>query len=76
MLLQLGDLLGFRHITNMERVLSMEEIATLRCTSFAMTIELKTCSIQQFAKTANWRSDDRTKNVFDSAVCKNSKLLT
>jgi hypothetical protein len=31
----------------------MEEIAALRCASFAMTIERKARSIWQFAKTAN-----------------------
>jgi hypothetical protein len=50
----------------LERVLTMDEIAALRCASFAMTIEQKTCSIErktrsiwQFAKTANCGHDTK-----------------
>jgi hypothetical protein len=50
----------------LERVLTMDEFAALRCASFAMTIERKARSIErkarsiwQFAKTANCGHDTK-----------------
>ena len=44
--------------------MTMEEIAALRYAAFAMTIEPKTGSIQQFAKTANCGHDTRFESCF------------